>query len=238
MNDKNVNEKTKEKPVRPTTEAQRAASRANGRKSRGPVTPQGKAISAMNAIKHSLYCKKVVLDTEDQENYDHIRDDYYEFFQPRDRATADMVESICLVNWHVTRLREMDSTFLYIELLRPGLMDEYESASAGVKTAMAYRNLVENYTVIPILTRQLSYYSREFHRLFRQLMEIRNQQPPQAPAQVEPEQQPQAESNEPVRNEPPQQPQNWPVPAARTAIFRIKPQSVESFSPPLLARCA
>jgi hypothetical protein len=45
----------------PASEAQIAASRANGCKSRGPVTPEGKAVSRRNALQHGMAGEGVVL---------------------------------------------------------------------------------------------------------------------------------------------------------------------------------
>ncbi len=56
------------------SEAQIAPSRLNGALSRGPVTPEGKAIVARNAITHGAHAANPVLQGESQEAFDALLD--------------------------------------------------------------------------------------------------------------------------------------------------------------------
>ena len=53
----------------PTT-AQRKANRQNAKKSTGPRTPEGKARSSQNALKHGLLARDAVMADEDPAEYD------------------------------------------------------------------------------------------------------------------------------------------------------------------------
>jgi hypothetical protein len=44
-----------------STRKQRAASRANGQKSKGPITPEGKAKSRFNALKHGIHAQSQIM---------------------------------------------------------------------------------------------------------------------------------------------------------------------------------
>ena len=70
------------------------ASRANGKKSRGPVTEEGKARSSQNARKHSVLATHICLTAAGEEIFNRILEQYVNRFQPRDQCEYDLVEKI------------------------------------------------------------------------------------------------------------------------------------------------
>jgi hypothetical protein len=74
------------------TEAQIEASRANGRRSQGPVTPEGKARSSQNAYRHGLLAATMTLRTEDKDAFGQYLDQHLQRFQPADDVELNLVE--------------------------------------------------------------------------------------------------------------------------------------------------
>ena len=64
----------------PATVAERNA--ANAQHSTGPVTAEGKARSARNSFQHGLTSRTVVLAHESQEDYDALKLDFEQQYQP------------------------------------------------------------------------------------------------------------------------------------------------------------
>ena len=52
------------------------ASRINGRRSQGPITPQGKYNSSRNNLRHGLLAQTVVLEKDSEERFRALLDDY------------------------------------------------------------------------------------------------------------------------------------------------------------------
>jgi len=72
------------------TQAQIDANRINAKKSTGPRTPEGKARSRANALRHGLCGTAILMDCEQEDEFNEIVDDLLEEWQPA-TATEKMV---------------------------------------------------------------------------------------------------------------------------------------------------
>ena len=81
------------------------ANRRNARKSTGPKTPQGKAASSQNATSHGIYCRHVVLDGEDQQRFDLLRNAYIHSLRPQDELELSFVDRVVQDQWKLNRLQ-------------------------------------------------------------------------------------------------------------------------------------
>jgi hypothetical protein len=93
------------------TPRQRAA-RANGRKSRGPVTAAGKARAAMNAVRHGLRAEHaVVLASEDPAAYAAMGAALEQDLAPRGAMEQALVERIAAALWRLRRAERLEALF-------------------------------------------------------------------------------------------------------------------------------
>jgi hypothetical protein len=85
------------------TKAQIAANRRNARKSTGPRTPQGKAAVAKNPVKHGLFARQALIDTEDHAEFDLYRDHMLEDLAPVGPLESALAERIVTLYWRLRR---------------------------------------------------------------------------------------------------------------------------------------
>ncbi|MDZ7637652.1 MAG: hypothetical protein U5J83_05295 [Bryobacterales bacterium] len=90
--------------------AQRTANQANAQHSTGPRTPEGKATSSQNALKHGLSIQRhAVLRDEDPEAYAQLLSALREIYEPRSRREDLAIEDIAQCRWAIQRIDEAES---------------------------------------------------------------------------------------------------------------------------------
>jgi hypothetical protein len=88
--------------------ARAAASRTNGARSRGPKTPEGKARSAQNALKHGLCAQRfVVLGDEDLAAFEALEAALMAELAPQGALQAILARRIVAATWRLERAERL-----------------------------------------------------------------------------------------------------------------------------------
>ncbi len=91
-------------PPAPRSPAQIEASRRNGARSRGPVTPEGRRRAAMNAMKHGLTADSFTLaPEEDEAGFEELVARLEARLAPGDEAAGHLVQRLAWVMWRQYR---------------------------------------------------------------------------------------------------------------------------------------
>jgi hypothetical protein len=125
-----------------STRRQKAANRQNSRKSKGPVTPEGKAVSSENATRHGLLAtKSVLLPTEDPAAFEGFRDKIHAQLTPVGDLEAALAERIVVALWKLRRLELIETGLLTSQYY--DLMAEYAEQKAESFTVQILSDLEE-----------------------------------------------------------------------------------------------
>jgi hypothetical protein len=92
-----------------TTAKQQAANRQNARKSTGPKTPKGKAVVALNALKHGLLSRHVHLADEDEAALVELGKRLRAHLQPVGEFEVLLVDRMVTAVWRLRRLHAVET---------------------------------------------------------------------------------------------------------------------------------
>src|SRR5207244_1597265 len=88
------------------------ANRRNALQSTGPKTPEGKAAVRLNALRHGLRARTVVLPGERPEEFQQLCDDLEAEWQPESSTEQFYVEQMAISQWKLNRMEMAElSTF-------------------------------------------------------------------------------------------------------------------------------
>ena len=91
------------------TEAQINANRLNAQKSTGPTSPEGKARSAMNALKSGIDAFSQIIPGEDPAELEALAALFLLHYRPTDPAQVALVDTLISTEWIQRRLRRIEA---------------------------------------------------------------------------------------------------------------------------------
>ena len=84
------------------------ANRQNGKKSTGPRTPEGKQRSRLNALKHGILAKAVVIQggpgKEKRGEFDQLLTELWQHYTPQGPVEEMLVERMATLKWRLARV--------------------------------------------------------------------------------------------------------------------------------------
>ena len=169
------------------TEKQIQASRANGARSKGPVTKQGKRNSSQNAFRHGLLAASVVVSAHEEPRLLELVANLYAEHQPATETERCLVDSMAVARWQTYRAWHAQRHALDQEIFKqpPGSGHVAQIAEAF---ATCPPELLLRYSVT---------FERQFHRALDQLLKLRKHRA------AERTQQPVENAKEPPAKKPP-----------------------------------
>ncbi len=138
------------------------SSRANGARSRGPKTVEGKQRSSQNALRHGLLARCVVLPNESEEGFEVLLDQHEERLRASDGVELGLIEEMVAAAWRLRRTWAIETQTLENSLSAQPAGSEVQRITAAFSDpANAQQlNLVHRYE-----TRLHMMFQRALHNL-------------------------------------------------------------------------
>ena len=158
-----------------SSKRRRQASRANGKKSRGPKTREGKARSSQNALRHGFLSRQVVLENESDEQFKLLFDQYAGQFCPGAAAEFGFLEEMIASYWRMRRAWAIEKQSMDEALA------EQPRQSPLADLAGAWRCLASNPDTA-LLYRYETMMHQRFNRAFQNFLQLKRLPVPNEPS--------------------------------------------------------
>ena len=154
--------------------AQYAANKLNSLLSPGPTSPQGRARSSVNALRHGLTARVVVLPTEDMNAYKAFSKEIADSLDAQTPLERQFAQTVADNQWRINRIRSIEDGMLG--------MGHYEAAGnfdadhaeihAAMTAARAFRDNSQAFVNLSIYEQRLH---RSLKEALRQLKELQTE---------------------------------------------------------------
>jgi hypothetical protein len=143
-----------------------ASSRANGAKSRGPVTEEGKRAS-QNATRHGFLADSMVLEGESDDRFSAYLSVLEDELQPAPGVESSLAETMAVAHWRRMRIWSLEKAQYILETgeRRATHPESLQNGETPItQLARSFRSLSDESRALELLNRYETRLSREFQR--------------------------------------------------------------------------
>ena len=160
---------------RPTSARKLASARANGAKSHGPTTPEGRAKCASSAalqITHGMLAQTIVIPGESEPRFLALLARCVDTHNPVTEAELDAVRRMAVATWRQLRVWSFQSLDIAREIARQDPIDA--AAPAPFRASLAFRALcLDEANTQAVAHRYEGIYERQYYRAFKTLLDLK-----------------------------------------------------------------
>jgi hypothetical protein len=141
----------------------------------GPNTPAGKARSAMNAVRHGLTARSVVLANEDPAEFKALLDRYIVDFAPETSAERDLVREMAACQWRLQRTWTIESGMfdMAVDRTEEAVNNEWENANQAYILATAWNHMADEGSGYKLLNRYETRLTRRYDKAITMLRQLK-----------------------------------------------------------------
>jgi hypothetical protein len=158
-----------------TTEAKIAANRANAQLSTGPRTPEGKAVSSQNALRHHNLAKAVLTRAECRRRFSEFVAGFHAEYQPSTATEVALVDALATARWKAMRMSNFEA--VQIDRQFDAQQDPaFETMDNDVRTGIAYGEAVNHDRTMAGIGRAETRLQHQFNSAFDRLSRLKKSQ--------------------------------------------------------------
>jgi hypothetical protein len=159
------------------------ANRKNARKSTGPITAEGRAVSSRNALRHGLTATSLFMSDEEQAEFEELLHAFETELQPAGMLEQALVQEIVGAHWRLRRLRQIETGVLQINLIDEARQIDRDYTGLGDAERLGYvvRQDARCSNTLANLSRYEARLERTFYRALHELQRRQSARPPASP---------------------------------------------------------
>jgi hypothetical protein len=153
----------------------RREARRHGAMAAGTKSPEGLQRSSMNATRHGLTAKTLVLPNESLDEFNRFRKTYLDKFQPMDEVELDLLEDMVSAQWRLRRIRALEtkSMAMQIDFQERELTDAFGTSDPDTAAAMAFTHMANESKTLHMYLRYETALRRAFGKALDTLLRLR-----------------------------------------------------------------